>query len=189
MELKKHQEQVLRTDCPYDQKLEKRLSNLARLLHGVLGIVSEVGEFADEVKKHIYYGANLDSVNLVEESGDLSWYLFLMLDEVASISGISLEQILQCNIEKLKLRYPEKFTEEHAATRLDKCVKETTYSVPNLEGRYDYDLAKQLLAADIQKELDDFSPLGYFFTASVCPSMVFTSEEQLVDAIKRYHEK
>jgi hypothetical protein len=31
-----------------------------------------------------------------------------------------MEQVMEMNIEKLKIRYPEKFTEELAAKRLDK---------------------------------------------------------------------
>ena len=85
-----------------------------RLLHAVLGLASEVGEFADQLKKHLFYGKPLDKVNLSEESGDLLWYLAL----AANVEGMcSLDENMERNIAKLKARYGDKFTEHLAANR------------------------------------------------------------------------
>lgn len=51
-----------------------------RMHHALLGLMSEGGEIADAVKKHVIYGADLDLVNVAEEIGDLYWYLALMVD-------------------------------------------------------------------------------------------------------------
>ena len=67
----------------------------------------------DALKKHIYYGKDLDKVNLREEAGDLLWYISIMLD----VLGTTYEECMQINIEKLAARYPNKFTEEDAIKR------------------------------------------------------------------------
>ena len=40
---------------------------LKRLLHAGIGLSTEAGEFLDALKKHIFYGKELDRVNLKEE--------------------------------------------------------------------------------------------------------------------------
>jgi NTP pyrophosphatase (non-canonical NTP hydrolase) len=51
-----------------------------RLLHAALGVGSEVGELLDQYKRHIFYGAPLDRVNVIEECGDLLWFSGLGCD-------------------------------------------------------------------------------------------------------------
>jgi NTP pyrophosphatase (non-canonical NTP hydrolase) len=89
-----------------------------QLNHALHGLASEVGEIADTIKKHIIYKQRFDIENMHEELGDLLWYIALMCFN----NGFSLEEVMCCNIEKLKKRYPEKFTEEAAAARADKVV-------------------------------------------------------------------
>lgn len=87
---------------------------IARSLHALMGIMSEAGEIADMLKKHIIYGAALDELNLVEESGDSTWYHSLLLDALK----VSIERSFELNINKLKTRYGAKFT-AHAALNRD----------------------------------------------------------------------
>ncbi|MCB0357936.1 MAG: nucleoside triphosphate pyrophosphohydrolase family protein, partial [Bdellovibrionales bacterium] len=84
-----------------------------RLLHGAIGLATEAGEFLDALKKHIYYGRELDRVNLAEELGDIFWYCAIIADEL----NVPFAKIMETNIEKLKARYGEKFTEEKAENR------------------------------------------------------------------------
>ena len=93
----------------------ERLQNVGtvRLLHAMIGLCTETGEFQDSLKKHIFYGKEIDKVNLKEEMGDLCWYIAIALDEL----GLSFEEIMQTNIDKLKARYGEKFTEQAALNR------------------------------------------------------------------------
>jgi NTP pyrophosphatase (non-canonical NTP hydrolase) len=84
-----------------------------RLLHALMGLTTEAGESLDALKKHLFYGKPLDEVNLKEEMGDLFWYLAIMADTL----GVSFEEIQERNIEKLKARYGEKFTDEKAINR------------------------------------------------------------------------
>ena len=76
-----------------------------RIQHAVDGLVTESGELVDALKRHRFYGKELDKVNLVEEAGDLCWYLSLLFDEL----GVSWEEAWDWNIKKLQKRFPEIF--------------------------------------------------------------------------------
>ena len=86
---------------------------LSRMMHALLGMMSELGELADAIKKHLIYGASLDEVNLIEELGDGDWYRSLFGDALS----VSFEEAWTKNIAKLRARYPDKFTEEKALNR------------------------------------------------------------------------
>jgi NTP pyrophosphatase (non-canonical NTP hydrolase) len=89
-----------------------------RLMHSILGLASEVGEIADQLKKHVFYGKELDVVNLAEELGDVFWYEALMANELATTHpDISFDSIEEVNIAKLKKRYGDKFSEQRAVKR------------------------------------------------------------------------
>jgi len=84
-----------------------------RLLHAGIGLATESAEFLDALKKHVFYGKELDKVNLKEEIGDLMWYCAIALDQLDG----TFDEVQNTNIKKLKARYPEKFTEKHAEVR------------------------------------------------------------------------
>lgn len=94
---------------------------VARVLHALLGLMSETGEIADALKKHIIYGKELDLINVMEESGDLSWYQALMLTAVKK----TMEEAMEKNIAKLKARYGDKFS-QHAALNRDLAAERET---------------------------------------------------------------
>ena len=50
--------------------------------HAYLGISSEIGELTDAYKKVIGYGKELDATNVLEEVGDISYYIARVLDEL-----------------------------------------------------------------------------------------------------------
>ena len=81
-------------------------------LHGIIGVATEATELVQLLLKSSAYDS-LDTVNLSEEIGDIMWYIALLCKE----NGFSLENIMQQNITKLKLRYPEKFTNVNANVR------------------------------------------------------------------------
>lgn len=101
------------------EKIKQRLqdTDTVRLLHAMIGLTTESGEIQDQMKKHIFYGKAIDKVNLVEELGDLMWYIAIASD----VLGVSLEDIMAKNNEKLEARYGKVFTESAALNRdLDK---------------------------------------------------------------------
>ena len=104
-----------RTDLPSYAIVAHRLQTeeTCKLLHAVIGLATEAAEAQDMLKKHIFYGKPIDKVNLAEECGDILWYVAI----VCRATGISFEQLMEGNIEKLSKRFPEKFTEEHADNR------------------------------------------------------------------------
>lgn len=160
----------------------------ANLQHMNLGVITEIGEFLDPIKKNLAYGKPLDVVNLGEELADIAWYIanrarmffpvtweevdknpettfeatmvdfretfgdcpsgttevielamsimpspeefeinsrfgfvgtpsMAMILAIAEHYKLDFWQILTNNITKLKVRYPEKFTEEAALNR------------------------------------------------------------------------
>jgi NTP pyrophosphatase (non-canonical NTP hydrolase) len=106
---------VCKTESVDFDAISKRLSNLGliRLLHAAMGLETEVGEIMDQLKKHIFYGKELDTVNLMEELGDLFWYTGIMADTL----DFHYETIWERNIAKLKARYGDKFSETRAEDR------------------------------------------------------------------------
>ena len=107
MNLKDYQEQAKRT-CP---SLEG--GQLNDLIHMSLGIQTEAAEIADLLKKRLAYKKDIDWVNMKEEVGDTMWYIA----NLCNINNWNLEDILETNINKLKVRYPEKFSEDKAINR------------------------------------------------------------------------
>ena len=93
--------------------LNPALGEKDALINGVMGLCGESGEAIDLVKKHLSQGHPLDRAALAEELGDVAWYLA----ETAQAIGYSLEEILRMNIDKLKARYPEGFSEEKSLHR------------------------------------------------------------------------
>ena len=81
-----------------------------RLIHGMLGLISESGEIADTLKRWLYYRQPLDEDNLKEEIGDLLWYVALICNTL----GIQMSDCMESNIRKLQKRFPEKFDQELA---------------------------------------------------------------------------
>lgn len=88
----------------------------ANWLHNaVLGLSGETGEVADILKKHMYQGHDLDLEHIAEELGDVAWYLAL----AAAAIGENLGDILQANVDKLMLRYPDGFDKSRSINRED----------------------------------------------------------------------
>ncbi|MCB9520811.1 MAG: nucleoside triphosphate pyrophosphohydrolase family protein [Myxococcales bacterium] len=88
-------------------------SALDRLTNGALGLGGEGGEVVELVKKHRYHGHVLDTAALSKELGDVLWYL----SELCSASGLSLDDVAEQNIQKLRDRYPDGFSETRSKER------------------------------------------------------------------------
>jgi len=88
----------------------------AEIVHMILGISGEAGELLDAVKKHVIYEKPLDLDNIIEELGDLEFYL----EGLRQLLGITREEAVDKNVEKLKKRYPQGYTNQAAQERADK---------------------------------------------------------------------
>jgi len=85
-------------------------------LHMAIGISGEAGELLDAVKKATIYRKQLDIANIVEECGDLLFYISGMLDSI----GVDIESAIAANTSKLSIRYGKAYSDESAIARLDK---------------------------------------------------------------------
>lgn len=83
------------------------------LLNWTLGVAGEAGEFANKVKLWAFHKHGIVSHELAEELGDVLWYVANAADAL----GFTLNDIAAMNIEKLRQRYPEGFSEERSWSR------------------------------------------------------------------------
>lgn len=93
--------------------LNKELDKKDILINSVMGLCGESGEAIDIVKKWLAQGHELDKDHLAKELGDIAWYLA----EAATAIDLSLEDILQANLDKLKKRYPQGFHKNNSIHR------------------------------------------------------------------------
>lgn len=97
---------------PTGEKRE-RIEQCARLLHFVIGLAGEVGEITEELHEFIETGKPMNKANMRGEGGDVLWYLNGYLD----VFGLSVPEVGGMNIDKLKIRYKDKFTTDEAINR------------------------------------------------------------------------
>lgn len=108
MTVNRYQREALRT-------LNEGLTPFERLQEGLMGLCGESGECMDMLKKYMFQGHSLICEKLVYELGDVAWYLAIS----AAALGYDLETIMQMNLDKLKIRYPEKFEAKLSVERKD----------------------------------------------------------------------
>lgn len=89
-------------------------------LMAMIGLAGETGEVVDYLKKGIIHHHGVDPETLKIELGDSLWYI----GALCTIYGLSLEDVMVSNIEKLKLRYPTGFSSEASKLRVDTLNKE-----------------------------------------------------------------
>ena len=79
-----------------------------RILTAAIGISAEGGGFAEIVKKSIFQAKPMDDdaqYHMKRELGDILWYV----TQACIALGISLEDVIDTNIQKLEARYPDGF--------------------------------------------------------------------------------
>lgn len=101
------------------QQLAQRTSNTntyaSKIENGLLGLFGEGGECADLYKKYMYQEHEFDKERMAKELGDVLWYVA----EIATGLKMTLEDIAQMNIDKLKARYPDGFEGERSKHRME----------------------------------------------------------------------
>ena len=86
------------------------------ILHSVLGIAGEAGELVDAIKKNVVYHSPLDMDNVKEELGDLLHYIM----RLTTACGWTFQDVIDTNVAKLQIRYPNGYSNEAAIARADK---------------------------------------------------------------------
>lgn len=80
-----------------------------------MGLSGESGEVTDLIKKQLFHGHLEDKDGIKKELGDVLHYL----SGLATMFGLTLEEVAATNIEKLKKRYPDGFSQEASINRED----------------------------------------------------------------------
>tara|TARA_R110000765_G_scaffold92333_1_gene174534 strand:+ start:27 stop:380 length:354 start_codon:yes stop_codon:yes gene_type:complete len=89
----------------------------AHTLHMAVGISGESGELLDAVKKSVIYRKPLDRENVIEELGDLEFYM----EGLRQGLSITREETIEANISKLGKRYKgHSYSDAQAQDRADK---------------------------------------------------------------------
>lgn len=92
---------------------------LINLLHGIIGVATELGEIMEEFFKNPEL-SKIDRINMKEEVGDIFWYLNL----ISRSCGFSFDEAMFSNIRKLETRYGDQFSEEKAIYRNSEIERE-----------------------------------------------------------------
>jgi NTP pyrophosphatase (non-canonical NTP hydrolase) len=142
--------EAIKTESCNFTEIVERLSDkrTIRLLHAAMGLSTEANEFLDALKKWIFYGKELDEVNLAEELGDLFWYSAIAHDEL----GKSFEEIQIAVIQKLRKRYAEKFNSEEAINR--NLNEERTELEKNIDLASGFKMGSRKIVDIVKKELE-----------------------------------
>ena len=104
------------TGYEYQEKALRTANKLTRselILNGVMGLNGEAGECIDIVKKHLFQGHGLDERKLKDELSDVLWYVAITCEGL----GITMDEVMQYNVEKLLRRYPNGFEAEKSINR------------------------------------------------------------------------
>jgi NTP pyrophosphatase (non-canonical NTP hydrolase) len=111
-----HSELVANLVKPGGEILKTLTPEKCHLLHMVLGIAGEAGELVDAIKKHVIYDQDLDLDNVVEELGDLQFYMEGLCQGIDQPK----EYCMTRNIHKLQKRYENGYSDKAAKDRVDK---------------------------------------------------------------------
>lgn len=91
-------------------------TDAAHLINAALGLAGESGEFADLVKKTLFHEHRPDAARMLDELGDVLWYVALACSALSS----SMDAALRQNMEKLNARYPDGFDAQRSRERRQK---------------------------------------------------------------------
>lgn len=114
--MKEHKKLVFELAKPGQDIVDELTPMQAFALHMAIGVSGEAGELLDAIKKFAIYQKPLDLENVVEELGDIEFYL----QGIRQAFCIDREDVLQANIEKLRKRYGQTYSNAAAIARADK---------------------------------------------------------------------
>lgn len=83
------------------------------IIHACLGLFSETAEILESTLNSYLADGPIDITNLREELGDILWYTAL----ATRMADSDFERLATANLNKLKVRYPDKFDSENALNR------------------------------------------------------------------------
>lgn len=97
--------------------LAQMTAEKADLDHMAMGIAGEAGELVDAIKRFTVYSKPLDRENVIEELGDLEFFM----EGLRQNLGITRDETLAHNTAKLMVRYSSgSYSDQQAQGRADK---------------------------------------------------------------------
>lgn len=120
---------------PGDEIVRQLTPHQAHLLHMAVGVSGEAGELLDAIKKHCMYQKQINIDNVIEETGDILFYLTGLLNDL----NITIDQCIQANMDKLSKRYPAgSYSNDAAIARADKSNEpKEAPSIKNIEDDFE----------------------------------------------------
>ena len=95
-----------------ERTINKYLNDREKEMHALHGMVGEIGELHSLYQK-VYQGHHIDEEHAKKELGDLLWFIA----EYCTALEWKLEDIMELNIDKLRSRYPDGFSEDKSLHR------------------------------------------------------------------------
>jgi NTP pyrophosphatase (non-canonical NTP hydrolase) len=95
----------------------------AHLTHMAMGVAGEAGELLDAVKKSVIYRKPLDRENVLEECGDILFFVQGILNHYSNTEDdpVTIQEVIRMNRLKLSRRYYKgTYSNEQAQERADK---------------------------------------------------------------------
>jgi len=95
----------------------------AHLTHMAMGVAGEAGELLDAIKKSVMYRKPLDRENVLEECGDILFFIQGILNHYNSTEddSVTIQEVIRMNRVKLSRRYHQgTYSNEQAQERADK---------------------------------------------------------------------
>jgi len=139
-----------------------------QLVHAQIGMVTELGELGDLLKRELAYGKEFDRINLMEECGDYLWYFVLYCDErmihpkvldaiVAKCDGLPIgsdsdEAIFRMLVSAASMLVAHVELDISRQSELG-MVESSLMLVYGLLKKYDFTMAQCLVANDAKLEL------------------------------------
>jgi NTP pyrophosphatase (non-canonical NTP hydrolase) len=85
------------------------------LVWNAIGLAGEAGEVCEHIKKGVFHQHGIDQEKLAKELGDVLWYVAAL----ATKAHLDMGEIMQANIDKLRLRYPNGYSSQDSQRRVD----------------------------------------------------------------------
>lgn len=85
------------------------------LVWNAIGLAGEAGEVADTVKKAVLHRHGIDRDVLIKELGDVLWYVAALCTKL----DVPMSEVMQRNIDKLRIRYPDGYSAAASQARVD----------------------------------------------------------------------
>lgn len=125
-----HTQMVARLQKPGEDILAKLTPLQADVLHMGIGVAGEGGELLDAIKRWTIYQKDLDLDNVIEEMGDIEFFL----EGIRRKLAITREQTLEANLNKLlkgdRARYKDGYSDAAAIRRDDKQPGDVGFTAP-----------------------------------------------------------